>query len=271
MSLCDLVKDAFALFLWVTDKKRARTRCEIWGTFRGTESTSVIYRLPPPSGQSVSLLARNNSEPSLKAKAVINSHLNQWRCLGATKQPKGPGGLLAWKPSKMTRSLFSCQEESLKGYSVLSNIYKYLILYNTVVTGSKLKDWPSVLSQKHLLIFSHRSSRRLNVTQQTRRDTHHIASHDSSSSQHRGFLKRELHSASARVEYLCSCFHPRGRHSSVCRCTPEKCWCTCCCGRRTHCLNRVLKHKHMYISSREIFPLPLILGQSRAVWLQVCH
>lgn len=28
--------------------------------------------------------------------------------------------------------------------------------------------------------------------------------------------------------------HPRGRHSSACRCTPGCCLCTCCCDRRRH-------------------------------------
>lgn len=62
--------------------------------------------------------------------------------------------------------------------------------------------------------------------------------------QHRGFSKKELQSALAQQEYLCSCFHPMERHSFVCHCTPEKCWCTCCYGKRMYYPHRVLKHKH---------------------------
>lgn len=113
MSLCDLVKNTFALFLWMMDIQRVTKTDKIWGTLRGSDSTSVIYLLPPPSGQSVSLVARSNLVPSLKAKVMINSHSNQLRCLRATKQPKGLQGILAGKPMRMTRLLFSCQEEGV--------------------------------------------------------------------------------------------------------------------------------------------------------------
>lgn len=47
--------------------------------------------------------------------------------------------------------------------------------------------------------------------------------------------------------YLCSCFHPRERRSSECHYTPEMCWCTCCCGKRMHFLNRGLENKHRFL------------------------
>lgn len=88
-----------------------------------------------------------------------------------------------------------------------------------------------------------------------------IPSHNTThckTAQHSGFSLGQL-------EYLCSCLHPRERHSFVCRCTPEKCWCTCYCGRKMHCLNRALKDKHMTVTLTA-----RIHSSSLTVW-QVSH
>lgn len=44
-------------------------------------------------------------------------------------------------------------------------------------------------------------------------------------------------------EYLCSDFHPMGKHSSGYRCRPMCGWCTCCYGKRKCLLHMELKNK----------------------------
>lgn len=79
-----------------------------------------------------------------------------------------------------------------------------------------------------------------------RHESHGTTRYDSS--QHRIFSKKGAESVLAWLEYLCSCFHPTERHSFVCRCTPETCWCTCYCDKRMHHLHKELKHNHRWIS-----------------------
>lgn len=165
------------------------------------------------------------------------------------------------------RSLFSCQEDILNEYFVLSNIYQYALHKGGCVTVYFVELEPQILKEAQCdttepdgtLIILHNATK-LIVIQHSTED----------------FLKEELQRALTQLEYLCSCLHPRERHSFVCHCTPEKCWCTCYCGKRMHCLNRVLKHKHMCISmwcnrlTKQPKPLT-VSGNSCNSWPMLCN
>lgn len=162
------------------------------------------------------------------------------------------GGTFIKEPIKMKKSLMSCQEDiqrdsldcprsTIKPRSEPSEWRTTQETFERKEGGGRLNVPP----QESCSTRNCRSSRRLNVTQQSQTCIilHNVTQFTTNCHGPSDFQRWNYRVLQTQLVYLCSCFHPRERHSSECRCTPEKCWCTCCCGRRTCCPHRELKYK----------------------------
>lgn len=105
--------------------------------------------------------------------------------------------------------------------------------------------WLNVPLQESCSTRNCRCSRKLSEIQQSQTCIilHNVTQFTAICHSRADFQRGNYRVLQTQLVYLCSCFRPRERHSSECRCTPGKCWCTCCCGRRTCCPHRELKYK----------------------------